>query len=75
MAAYGLSTPPSVDVESCGAAGLGSKQEGRWMARFGLANRQDVGPYKSATVRDFTLGGDDARPVPVSLSKEPWPVK
>lgn len=73
MANDGLSTLPVIDVASCGATGLGSAQEGRWMAKFALANAQDVSPYRSAVVRGFTLDAiQTERPVAVFLSEAPW---
>jgi hypothetical protein len=54
MSVYGLSTPPMIDGQICGARGLGSEEEGRWRARFGLVNSDDVAPYKSVTVTSFT---------------------
>lgn len=73
MLANGLDTPPSIDALSCGAAGLGSNEEGRWMTKFGLANPQDVPPYLSAVIPSFTLHGDGGS-VAVFLSETPWPL-
>jgi len=76
MTTNALPTLPLVDVASCGAAGIGSAQEGRWMAKFALANAADVPPYRSVVARSFTLDGSGAgaeAPVVVSLSEEPWP--
>jgi hypothetical protein len=43
---YQLRFAPVVDVETCGAAGM---LHGEWQVRFGLANAEDVQPYRSAT--------------------------
>ena len=74
MATYDLATAPKVDVESCGAAGMGSAQEGRWLVRFGLANLQGIRPYKSASLFGFVPASGDPRSVIVTLSKRPWPM-
>jgi hypothetical protein len=74
MVRNALSTLPVIDVASCGAAGLGSAQEGHWMAKFALANPKDVRPYRSVVLRNFTLDGSgDQRLAGVTLSEEPWP--
>jgi hypothetical protein len=74
MSVYELSTPPIIDVQSCGAGGLGSEEEDRWRARFGLVNSDDVPPYQSVTVTSFTLDAGD-RPSPVRLSESRWPAE
>lgn len=72
MITNALSTLPVIDIASCGAAGLGSAQESRWMAKFALANAQDVPPYLSVVVRSFTLDGSGGEgPLAVWLSEEP----
>lgn len=73
MAAKGLSTAPEVDVGSCGAAGLGSAQEARWVVKFGLSNPDSVAPYASVVIQDFTITGDEHSFV-VILSETPWPL-
>jgi len=73
--AYGLRAPPRIAVQSCGAAGKGSKEDGRWLAKFGLANAGDVSPYRSAWVMNLTTGGVSELPVTVVLREDPWPVK
>lgn len=73
MATYQLAAAPKADVESCGAAGIGSELEGRWLIRFGLANPQEVRPYRSASLFGFRPASEDPRSVIVRLSKRPWP--
>jgi hypothetical protein len=65
---YQLRLAPVVDVETCGAAGM---LDGEWQVRFGLANAEDVQPYRSATLFGFDPSSD--APSPFSLSKDPWP--
>lgn len=65
---YQLRFAPVVDVETCGAAGM---LHGEWQVRFGLANVEDVQPYRSATLFGFDPSSD--APSPFSLSRDPWP--
>jgi hypothetical protein len=75
MTLNGLSTAPVIDIKACGAAGLGSATEDRWIVRFPVTNTDAVAPYRSVVVRDFTLDGPEDGVVGVSLSEEPWPPK
>jgi hypothetical protein len=73
QSANGLDSPPTIDVKTCGAAGLGSNAEGRWMVKFGLANPEAVPPYLSADIQSFTLEADGSS-VGIFLSETPWPL-
>jgi hypothetical protein len=70
---YDLFGVPAVDVKTCGAGGLGSEQAGTWVAKFGLVNLQDVTPYMSVVVRNFSVDGTSKGEVQVMLSRDPWP--
>jgi hypothetical protein len=70
MTSYGLSAAPKIDLETCGAGGM---QEGRWLVRFGLSNRHDIRPNKSAELWNFNPGSDGSNTIRVRLSEGPWP--
>jgi hypothetical protein len=73
----GLPTLPIIDIMSCGAAGLGTAQEKRWIVKFALANAQDVLPYRSVIIQGLVFGdvvSDKGPPVLVRLSGAPWPI-
>jgi hypothetical protein len=74
MVAYGLEAPPIIDVESCGAVGIGSEQEGRWLVKFGLA--KEIPPYQSAEIFTLILDttGRVERAAGIRLLEQPWPV-
>lgn len=72
MFQYSLSVLPRIAVESCGAAGMGSEKEGRWLVRFGLTNPQDLPPYKSVEMVSFTLGDESPS---VHLDEGSWPAE
>lgn len=70
MTSYGLPAVPTIDLETCGAGGM---HEGRWLVRFGLSNRHDVRPYKSAELWNFNPGSGGSDTIRVRLSEGPWP--
>ena len=45
MSRYDLLSVAEIEVMSCGAGGIGSEQDGTWMAKFGLVNLHDSAPY------------------------------
>jgi hypothetical protein len=73
---YALTSVPQVELSTCGAGGLGSKDENRWLVRFGLAEM--VGKYSSALIpqldMDAQTDSTQGLGVIVVLSETPWPL-
>jgi hypothetical protein len=67
---YRLRVPPVVDVQTCDAGGM---LHGDWLVKFGLANADEVQPYRSANLLRFDPSSD--APTVVVLSKDPWPTR
>lgn len=71
-ALYDLSALPRIDLQSCGAAGLGDVQEERWMVKFALLDLEEVAPFRSAVLPDLTPGTPEK--AGVRLSEAGWPL-
>ena len=74
---YALPSVPQVELSTCGAGGLGSKDENRWSVKFGLA--ETVGQYSSALIPQLDMDAPTGTPqegpgVIVVLSETPWPL-